>query len=861
MSRFWVSHILRHPFLTQITQQEAFSFTMNLRTIFLFLTAFLLIFNQAQASIPPRIGWWKFDNASDLQQAETGFGIDLTLIGSHTSAPGPEAGNGAVLIGAGSYYKMQHQISANGGGSKVNEYTLQFDFKIPANGVWHTFFQTDINNSNDGDFFINTSGNIGVAAVGYGTYQIIPGEWYRLIVSVKNGSHFTYYLDGELVINGNVQAIDDRFSLENLLLIFADDDGEDSDIICSELAVWDQPLTAEQAAELGGFGHNAGPFMMTRIPYLQAQGTNTMTVCWHDISTSGTKVQYGLDSTLGLVMTGTNEVISDPYRWHTVKLNGLQPNTRYFYKVQSGGAESAIYAFKTLPDPAYTGKLRFVLLSDTHATDTTMAGKVLRAAKDKITELYGPAIENHVNGIFHSGDVVVSGDIPGQYTKQYFKPLSALSPYIPTMVVAGNHEGESPYFYQYLKLDDQSAFPQLTSLKEKVWFLKTGNSLFIGMNTNIIDPYGAAQANWLNAKLNEAENDSTIDFVFIFFHHPPFSELWVVGGTDYVVNVLFPIIKKYTKVQQMHYGHTHGFERGTITSEQTGAGFRIICGGGGGGPNDPWREGENRDFNDIHKTLNHYFFQILEIDIQNHTFRNSMYSLGNNNDPRISELMDTWYKSKNQAGPETPELENFEIAENHIQFNTSEFSGSDSLMSVHFQVIDSLQSSNIVLDSITHWTNIYNIDQYYKPVDVNKGINLLQSKISLSQLSAGKEYYFRVRYRDHNLKWSEWSALTSFSTLGTDEFQGMQRGYYLEQNIPNPFRNQTKFTYKVPEKCEVIFRIYDKNQRIISEINEGVKDKGTYTFDFNAENLASDVYIYEMNANNLSVSKKMIHVK
>jgi hypothetical protein len=626
---------------------------MNLRTISLILTSFLLIYYQAQATVPPRVGWWKFDSAADLQKAETGFGIDLTLVGSHTSATGPEAGNGSVLIGAGSYYKMQHQISANGGGSKVNEYTLQFDFKIPANGVWHAFFQTDINNSNDGDFFINTSGNMGVAAVGYGTYQIIPGEWYRLIVSVKNGSHFTYYLDGQLVMNGNVQAIDDRFSLENLLLIFADDDGEDSDIICSELAVWDQPLTAEQAAELGGFGHNAGLFMMTRIPYLQAQGTNTMTVCWHDISTSGTKVQYGLDSTLGLVMTGTNEVISDPYRWHTVKLNGLQPNTRYFYKVQSGGAESAIYAFKTLPDPTYSGKLRFVLLSDTHATDTTMAGKVLRAAKDKITELYGPDIENHVNVIFHSGDVVVSGDIPGQYTKQYFKPLSALSSYIPTMVVAGNHEGESPYFYQYLKLDDQSAFPQLTSLKEKVWFLKTGNSLFIGMNTNIIDPYGAAQANWLNAKLNEAENDSTIDFVFLFFHHPPFSELWVVGGTDYVVNVLFPIIKKYTKVQQMHYGHTHGFERGTINSEQTGAGFRIICGGGGGGPNDPWREGENRDFNDIHKTLNHYFFQILEIDIENHSFRNSMYSLGNNNDPRNSELMDTWYKSKNQTGPET----------------------------------------------------------------------------------------------------------------------------------------------------------------------------------------------------------------
>jgi hypothetical protein len=238
-----------------------------------------------------------------------------------------------------------------------------------------------------------------------------------------------------------------------------------------------------------------------------------------------------------------------------------------------------------------------------------------------------------------------------------------------------------------------------------------------------------------------------------------------------------------------------------------------------------------------------------------------MYSLGNVNDPRNSELMDSWYKSKNQAGPETPELVNFEIDENLILFNTSGFSGPDSLMSVQFQVIDSLQSSKIVIDSIMHWTNIYNIDQNFKPVDINQGINLLQSKISVSQLSAGKEYYYRVRYRDFNLKWSEWSGLTSFSTVGTDENLGMQQGYYLEQNIPNPFKNQTKFTYKVPEKCEVIFRIYDKNHRIIREINEGIKYKGTYSFDFNAENMAGDVYIYEMNANNLSVAKKMIHIK
>ena len=70
-------------------------------------------------------------------------------------------------------------------------------------------------------------------------------------------------------MTGSTQPIDGRFSLNQLLLIFADDDGEDGAIYCSELAIWDMALTSEQAKELGGYGHLPEPFMMIRIPYLQ----------------------------------------------------------------------------------------------------------------------------------------------------------------------------------------------------------------------------------------------------------------------------------------------------------------------------------------------------------------------------------------------------------------------------------------------------------------------------------------------------------------------------------------------------------------------------------------------------------------
>ncbi len=814
-----------------------------------------------QQSVPNQVGWWKFDNASNLKKAESGYGLDLTLVGSHAAAPGPQAGNGATKIGIGSYYKMTHQISPNGGGSLVNEYTLQFDFKVPVIGVWHSFFQTNMSNANDGEIFINPSGNIGVAAVGYSIYSINPGEWYRLIISVKNGTHFNCYLDGQLIISGNTQKIDERFSLDSQLLIFADDDSEDAEIVCSEVAIWGTALSTEQALELGGYGHVINSNLMSQIPFLQAQTPTSMTICWHDITSTGTKVKFGLDSNLNFETQGSNELLGDPYRWHTVKLTGLQADTRYFYRVLSGNTQSEIYSFRTLPNTSFTGKQRFIILSDTHASDTLMAGNVIRAARDKIISLYGSDIENHIQGIIHSGDIVVSGSTLSQYTKQFFKPISALSTHIPTMVVAGNHEGENPYFYSYLKLSDQSAFPENPALNEKIWQTQIGNSLFIGLNTNIIDEYGEIQANWLDTRLNTAEQDTSIDFVFVFFHHPPISELWIVGGTDYVKDRLLPVMKKYTKVQQIHYGHTHAFERGTSNSEIPNSDIRIVCGGGSGGPLDPWLEGEVKDYEDVHICISNYIFQILEIDIANKSYQNSVYSLGTLSNPKNSELIDFWYKKINQPKPETPVVQKVESIGSYFLFTTSTFLGVDSIMSVEYQIIDSTGVSPLVIDSIAHWKNVFGVDANNNPVDLNKGINLYQFKLNKANLNSAKNYQFRVRYRDHNLKWSEWSNFKRFSLLGMSENQQLNNGYHLGQNYPNPFQNNTTITYHIPEKSNVKLRIYDLNNNLVDIINEGEKPEGTFSLNYSSANLNCSTYTYELSANKYVASRKMIVIK
>ena len=840
---------------------------MRIRKIHILFFVLIITSALSQATVPNRIGWWKFNNSSDLLKAEPGFGTDLVLVGKNTPATGPESGNGAVLIGAGSYYFMNHAIPPSGASTLINEYSFQFDFKIAESGIWHSFFQTSASNDNDGDFFINPSGNIGVGVVGYSSFSVSVNQWYRLLISVKNGTQFTCFLDGNLILNGNIQPMDGRFALDKQLLVFADNDGEDGNIYCSEIGIWNQALSADQAKELGGFGHDTRPVRMTRIPYLQGAGTTTMNICWHDTSTFGTKVKYGLDSILNESTSGTNELISDPYRWHTVKLTGLSPNTRYFYQVSSGNATSGIYSFKTLPDNSYSGKIRFVLFSDTHDSDTASASKVLRAAKTKIRELYGADIENHINGIFHSGDITMSGNVAEQYSNQYFQPMSALSSNIPTMAVAGNHEGESPFFYKYLKLDDQSVYSNSTALNEKIWQVRVGNSLFIGLNTNIIGQYGTTMANWLDTRLKEVENDASIDFVFMFMHHPPYSELWFDvstfdGGANYVKNVLFPIIRKYTKVQQLNSGHTHGFERGTILSPKIDGDFRFIIGGGGGGALDNWGDFTNLDYPDIHIALDHFCFQILEIDIANHSWQSSMYSLGNQFKSRNIELMDHWYKKISQSGPNIPVVENLVNNADNIQFNSSQFSGTDSLMSVEMKVTDITGNYQIVIDSLVHWENVYGADQNFIPIDRNSAVNLYQIKIGKSLLSEYKLYSYSVRYRDHNLKWSDWSDLILFNSTGiisiADAFSELSDHDYLGQNHPNPFSNFTDFPYQIQEKGNVSFMILDFSGKEIQLINEGVKSPGKYNLEINSGKLNNGIYFLQMKTDHTTISRKMI---
>jgi predicted phosphodiesterase len=227
-----------------------------------FILIMLSIVSTVWASYPSPAGFWQFNDVTNLGKATVG--TDLTMVGAHTYQAGipSDSTDYAIIDPLGSqttgYIVCTHGLAANGGSTKgfVNEWTLAMDVLIPASsfGTYVSLFQTNPTNINDADCFIRNAsvvGTIGCKATGYSSRAVVANTWYRIVISVDNGSFYRIYVDGTLWKEGTVQAVDDRFALESKILLFADESGEDNPIVCTNLAIWGQALTGTQISELG----------------------------------------------------------------------------------------------------------------------------------------------------------------------------------------------------------------------------------------------------------------------------------------------------------------------------------------------------------------------------------------------------------------------------------------------------------------------------------------------------------------------------------------------------------------------------------------------------------------------------------
>jgi hypothetical protein len=102
---------------------------------------------------------------------------------------------------------------------------------------------------------------------------------------------------------------------------------------------------------------------------------------------------------------------------------------------------------------------------------------------------------------------------------------------------------------------------------------------------------------------------------------------------------------------------------------------------------------------------------------------------------------------------------------------------------------------------------------------------------------------------------------TATTAIGIPEETQVPFEYALYQNYPNPFNPVTKINFDLPEKSNVVLKIYNVLGELVAVPVNDVRSTGRYTVEFDGKNLPSGVYYYELNAGSFKDSKKMILVK
>jgi len=841
--------------------KSIFKILMTYSVITLFMSINLFAEGKSTQQFPSGlVGHWSFNNPSNLTEAEVGNA--LVLQGSHTAVEGPSDTSGAVRIGIGSYYHAPHGISPNGGGSMVNRYTIVMDIKLPTLGRWYAFYQTEPANTADGDWFINPSGNMGVGATGYTLCSLKDGDWYRIAISVYNGVRHDYYIDGEKALSGNAGDVDGRFALESQVLFFADENNEDNELDVADIKIFSRDLSDAEIKELGGYEHEVDIIKVESNPYLQSPTSTSIYVCWTNIG-DNPLVEYGLTESLGNQVIAETIQIDDGgaiLNWFAAKLENLQPSTIYYYKAKTDSAESEIYKFRTEPaDDDSTEHIRFAIYGDNRTVPPKFE-EVNDSLKSMAISLYGENIEEDLNLVFDVGDIVTSGGVLSQYLPEYFNPTRSISTSVPFMVSIGNHEGESPHYYKFMKYEDFGG-----SEGEKYYSFRIGRVLFIGLNSNN-RLHNDTQIEWLEQVLTDAQNDDTIEWVFAFNHHPGHSELWPDGNTAYVQDRIIPTLTKYSKVDMLAYGHSHNYERGTALN----GGFRLMLNGGAGSALDRWEMYSNQEnYPEIQKTFDHYCYSIVDIDIANKFCEVTTYSLGNPQNPLGNEIIDHFIRDKkNETPPVTPSMTLPEKEEVEIPFRLggASYNGTYEIMSSQFQITTTEGNyDSPVLDIKRDFEDIYGTPQApdFIPIDLNADIDL--TKYIVTEIGVVGNVWARVRYRDKNLQWSDWSEEKSFSIKDPNSVKKDENivvnEYRLYNNYPNPFNPTTTIQFDLKETSIVTLRIYNSLGELVSELENSKLSAGRYTRIFNATNLSSGIYYYKLKANNFVEIKKMALLK
>lgn len=126
--------------------------------------------------------------------------------------------------------------------------------------------------------------------------------------------------------------------------------------------------------------------------------------------------------------------------------------------------------------------------------------------------------------------------------------------------------------------------------------------------------------------------------------------------------------------------------------------------------------------------------------------------------------------------------------------------------------------------------------------------------------------YFTIKIKSGGIVfWEEEAVLLGY--VGIDEADpALPDSYGLQQNYPNPFNPVTHIQYAIPEKAAVLLRIFDMKGREVVRIDEGERERGYYTQQWDGTDGAgkgvnAGMYFCRLEAGSYRQTIKMVYLR
>jgi photosystem II stability/assembly factor-like uncharacterized protein len=121
-----------------------------------------------------------------------------------------------------------------------------------------------------------------------------------------------------------------------------------------------------------------------------------------------------------------------------------------------------------------------------------------------------------------------------------------------------------------------------------------------------------------------------------------------------------------------------------------------------------------------------------------------------------------------------------------------------------------------------------------------------------NDVKSGK-YRYKLKQIDYSGEF-EYSQIVEVEIPFVNEFS-------LSQNYPNPFNPSTTLQYAIGSRQFVTLKVYDLLGREVATLVNEEKPDGEYEVEFNAANLPSGIYFYQLKAGSFVEVRKMILLK